>query len=668
MKYFIRSERPAGRALDLDKELNAEQRAVVLAGGGPMLVIAGAGSGKTRALTYRVARLLADGVAPDRLLLCTFTNRAAREMLRRVEELCGVDTRGLHSGTFHHVGNLLVRRYHDRLGLPSGYGILDREDARDLLGHCIGAEGNELLSRQRLPQPRVLASLLSRAINSDVGLADAVARYSPRFADVGSTIVRIADRLAQRKAAMGMVDFDDLLVLWKTLFVEHEDVARELRDRFEHVLCDEYQDTSHLQGELCDLCAAGHRNLMVVGDDAQSIYSFRGADFRNILEFPKRYPDATVYRLETNYRSSPEVLELANRSITHNRAQHPKVLRAVRPAAERPALIPLADVYQQAEFVAQRLLELHQAEAVPLREIAVLYRNHAHALELQVELTRRKIPYVVRSGLRFFEQAHVKDVVSYLRVSVNPQDELAWMRILRLYHGVGEKTARRIVEQCLRAGVHAADAVASLLEAGQLPGPARESTRSLQGLLARLREPPHEPATQIARVVEGHYGDYAAGAFPNPEQRVEDLTQLAEYAARFPDAPSFLAELSLVAGVAAEAVVPGEPPEEHLTLSTIHQAKGLEWTSVFLLWLAEGRFPSAQALRSPEEEEEERRLFYVAVTRSRRYLYLCHPRWADDNRGLRTILRPSRFLTEIDSAEPPYERWEIAAAEPTQPA
>jgi DNA helicase-2/ATP-dependent DNA helicase PcrA len=662
VKYVIRSSRPAGRALDLDKELNAEQRAVVLAGAGPILVIAGAGSGKTRALTYRVARLLADGVPADRLLLCTFTNRAAREMLRRVEELCGVDTRALHSGTFHHVANLLLRRYHDRLGLPAGFGILDREDARDLLGACVEAEGVKLLSQRRLPQPRVLASLLSRAVNSDVGMADAVTRYAPRFADVGDVVVRVVDRFAARKAAMGMVDFDDLLVLWRALLVEHADVATELRDRFEHVLCDEYQDVSRLQGELCDLCAAGHRNLMVVGDDAQSIYSFRGADFRNILEFPTRYPDATVHKLETNYRSSPEVLELANRSITHNRAQHPKALRAVRPSAERPALVPLADVYQQAEFVAQRLLELHQAEGVPLREIAVLYRNHAHALELQVELTRRKVPYVVRSGLRFFEQAHIKDVVSYLRVSVNPQDELAWTRVLKLYHGVGEKTAARIALHARRAGVHAADAVQSLLEAGQLPGPARESTRSLQALLGRLREPPNDPAAQIARVVAGHYGDYAAGAFPNAEARVEDLTQLADYAARFPDAPAFLAELSLVAGVAAEAVVPGEPPEEHLTLSTIHQAKGLEWTCVFLLWLADGRFPSAQALRAPEEEEEERRLFYVAVTRSRRHLYLCHPRWADDSRGLRTILRPSRFVTEVDSAEPPYERWEIATA------
>ncbi|MBI5480813.1 MAG: ATP-dependent helicase, partial [Deltaproteobacteria bacterium] len=395
MKYTLQTRRSPGRPLDLDKELNPEQRAVVLAGGGPMLVIAGAGSGKTRALTYRVARLLADGVPADRLLLCTFTNRAAREMLRRVEELCGVDTRALFSGTFHHVANLLLRRYHDRLGLPEGFGILDREDARDLLGACLEAEGSPLLSQKRLPQPRVLASLLSRAVNSDVGVADAVNRHAPRFADVADVIARIVDRFAARKAAMGMVDFDDLLLLWKTLLVEHADVATELRDRFQHVLCDEYQDTSRLQGELCDLCAAGHCNLMVVGDDAQSIYSFRGADFRNILEFPARYPDAAVHKLETNYRSSPEVLELANRSITHNRAQHPKVLKAVRPPAERPALVPLADVYQQAEFVAQRLLELHQAEGVPLREIAVLYRNHAHALELQVELTRRKIPYVV---------------------------------------------------------------------------------------------------------------------------------------------------------------------------------------------------------------------------------------------------------------------------------
>jgi DNA helicase-2/ATP-dependent DNA helicase PcrA len=487
-----------------------------------------------------------------------------------------------------------------------------------------------------------------------------VARDAPRFAEVTDTITRVADRFAARKAAMGMVDFDDLLLLWKGLMVEHADAAAELREQFEHVLCDEYQDTSRLQGELVDLAAAGHRNLMVVGDDAQSIYSFRGADFRNILEFPARYPDARIYKLETNYRSTPEIIRLANESIRHNTAQHPKELRAVCPPGEIPAVVPLADVSQQAEFVAQRLLELHQREGVPLREIAVLYRNHAHALELQVELTRRRIPYVVRSGLRFFEQAHIKDVIAYLRVLTNPQDGLAWRRLLKLYSGIGERSARRVIERAERAGAPAERLLAEV--APELPGNARAPAARLAALFARMQEPPADAAAQIARVVEGHYGEYAAAAFPNADARVEDLKQLADYASRFPDVPGFLADLSLVAGVAAEAVMPGEPPEEHLTLSTIHQAKGLEWSAVFVLWLADGRFPHLQALRTPADEEEERRLFYVAVTRTRRNLFLCWPRWAEDTRGLRTILRPSRFITELDGPAPPFERWEIETA------
>ncbi|HEY3360213.1 MAG TPA: ATP-dependent helicase [Polyangia bacterium] len=657
VKYVVRSARPPGRPLDLEAELNPEQRAVVVAEGGPMLVIAGAGSGKTRALTYRVAWLLAHGVRPDRLLLCTFTNRAAREMLRRVEALTGVETRALFAGTFHHVAHRLLRQYRDRVGLPAGFGILDREDARELLAACLAEEG---VRDQRLPQPKVLMALLSRAINSSMSVADAVAHDAPRFVEAAAAIARVADCFAARKAAMGMVDFDDLLLLWKALLVDHPDAAAELRTRFEHVLCDEYQDTSRIQGELVDLCAAGHRNLMVVGDDAQSIYSFRGADFRNILEFPARYPDARVYKLETSYRSTPEIIALANQCIAHNAAQHPKVLRPVCAPGDPPAVVPLADVYQQAEFVAQRLLELHQLEGVPLREIAVLYRNHAHALELQVELTRRKIPYVVRSGLRFFEQAHIKDVVAYLRVLANARDGLAWSRVLKLYGGVGARSARRVADGAARQDGPADLVLAAL--APELPGSARAPVGRLAALLARLREPPEGPAAAIARVVAGHYAEYAAGAFPNADARLEDLRQLADYAARFADVPAFLADLSLVAGIAAETVLQGEPPEEHLTLSTIHQAKGLEWTAVFVLWLADGRFPNLQALRTQEEEEEERRLFYVAVTRTRRHLFLCYPQRAEDARGLRTILRPSRFITELDGPAPPFERWAIETA------
>ena len=660
MKYVVHSARPPGRSLDLDADLNPEQRAVATAPGGPMLVIAGAGSGKTRALTYRVAWLLTQGVRAERLLLCTFTNRAAREMVRRVEAFCGIETKPLFAGTFHHVAHRLVRLYHSRLGLPDRLGILDREDARELLGACIADEGAAVLREQRLPQPKVLQSLLTRAVNTGVPLADVVAREASRFAPLGDVITRIADRFAARKASMGMVDFDDLLLLWKRLLVEEADVGRELMDRFEHVLCDEYQDTSQIQGELVDLAAQGHRNVMVVGDDAQSIYSFRGADFRNILEFPRRYPDARLYKLETNYRSTPEVLRLANLSIAHNRTQHAKVLRPVAQSGEMPAVVPTEDVYQQAEFVAQRLLEAHQVDGLPLGEIAVLYRNHAHALEVQVELARRKIPYLVRSGLRFFEQAHIKDVVAFLRVLTNPQDDLAWRRVLRLYSGIGERSARRLAEHAARRPVDAERLLADF--ATELPPRARPPASRLGALLACLREAPSDPATEIGRVVEGHYADYAASAFPNADARVEDLRQLAEYAGRFPDVPAFLAELSLVGGVAAEAAMPGEPPEEHVTLSTIHQAKGLEWTCVFVLWLCDGRFPHVQALRSPEDEEEERRLFHVAVTRARRLLFLCHPKWSEDARGLRTILRPSRFLTEVDGPTSPFERWEIETA------
>jgi DNA helicase-2/ATP-dependent DNA helicase PcrA len=661
VKCVLHTTRPPGRTLELEADLNPEQRAVVTAPEGPMLVIAGAGSGKTRALTYRVAWLLQQGVPPDRLLLCTFTNRAGREMVRRIQDLCGIETRSLFAGTFHHVAHRLVRRHHGRLGLPEGFRILDREDARELLRDCLVDEGSTVLREQRLPQPKVLQSLLSRALNSGVPLGEMIAREAPRLADTHEILLRVANRFAGRKATMGMLDFDDLLLLWKALLTEHAEVGAELRDRFQYVLCDEYQDTSRLQGELVDLTAEGHRNLMVVGDDAQSIYSFRGADFRNILDFPRRHPDARICRLETNYRSTPEVLNLANLSILHNTRQHPKILRAACASGEMPAVVPVEDVYQQAEFVAQRLLELHQVEGMPLGDIAILYRNHAHALELQVELTRRKIPYQVRSGLRFFEQAHIKDVVAYLRAVTNPQDGLAWSRMLRLYAGIGDRSARRVVERAARTTLSAERLLHELMS--ELPSSARPPASLLAELLGRMQDEPSDAASVIARVLDGHYADYAVTAFPNANARLEDLKQLAEYAGRFANLPAFLAELSLVASVATESVSPGESPEERVTLSTIHQAKGLEWSCVFVIWLSEGRFPHVQSLRTPggDDEEEERRLFHVAVTRARRHLHLCHPQWVEDARGLRAMLRASRFIRELDGANAPFDRWEIRA-------
>ncbi|MCK5796112.1 MAG: ATP-dependent helicase [Deltaproteobacteria bacterium] len=661
-RYVLRNSPRSASVLDLEGALNASQRAAVLGGRGPHLIIAGAGSGKTRTLTYRAAHLIAQGLDPQHLLLCTFTNRAAKEMVRRLQDLLGIELRPPWAGTFHHIANRALRRWGRRLGLDEDYSILDSEDAKELMASCLAEEGTKLKQR-RYPQPKVLLHLWSMAINRRVSIDEAIRVEAPRFYDLAGEIEAIGQRYQGRKLQLDLVDYDDLLTHFHTLLVEHDDAAEELKAGFHHVLVDEYQDTNRLQGEIVDLCAETHGNLTVVGDDAQSIYAFRGAHVANILDFPKRYPNAQIFKLERNYRSTPEILALANRSIQNNVDQFPKRLEATRPPGMTPVLLPLADTFQQAEFVAQRVLELHQEEDIPLGQMAVLYRAHAHSVELQVQLTQRQIPYVVRSGLRFFEQAHIKDVVAYLRIVHNPGDALAWQRVLKTWSGVGRKSAEHVLAQTL-TGSRPLGAAALLAEetlAKRLPATARPAVARLGVLLKSLEA--RAPLSQLIRqILDGHYTSYAQAAYPNADTRVEDLLQLADYAKRYDDLERFLSDLALVSGMAAEAVGDGDAPDDTLTLSTIHQAKGLEWRTVFILNLAEGRFPQGMAVRTRHETEEERRLFYVAATRAKDQLYLCHPRFEEPDRGPRRLLRLSRFVEELGNDGPaPYERWEIVA-------
>ncbi|MFO7562558.1 MAG: ATP-dependent helicase [Enhygromyxa sp.] len=674
VKYVLKSAAPAKPSFNLARELNPQQRAVVEAPPGEILVLAGAGTGKTRTLTYRVARLVAGGCPPEQIMLVTFTNRAAREMVSRVENLLGVDMRRSAAGTFHHVGNRILRRHGEALGLGSEFGILDPEDARDLMGSVITELGMPVLTSKRFPNPKILTAIASQATGMLGTVAAVVERRYLKFLDMLEPIERVIAGYHQRKRRLNCVDFDDLLALWLELLRDpkHAAIAERLRSGWRHLLVDEYQDINSLQGALIDEMAAEHRSLTCVGDDAQSIYAFRGADFAQIHDFRIRHRDAVVLPLTINYRSTPEILALANRSIAVNRLQHPKQLTAVRSAGVLPALIPLRDTMQQAELVAQRVLELHHEQNIPLRKMAALYRNHAHSLELQVELTRRNIPFAVRSGLRFFEQAHIKDVVAYLRARENPRDALAWLRLLRLWPGIGNRTAEHVAAvlsgELDEHGVRVAEPVApsapipELLarEAERARGRAKGALEELARLFARLDET-HErsPSAAIRLIVESHYRDYAERTFTNADARNEDLDNLARFAERWTDPGEFLGELALIQGVAGENVVVGDEPDDKFVLSTIHQAKGLEWPIVFVLCLAEGRFPTAQSLRSASELEEERRLFYVAVTRAEDELYLLYPTIEEGRDGPSKILRPSRFVAEIEHKPAVFERWEI---------
>ncbi|HCF61206.1 MAG TPA: ATP-dependent DNA helicase, partial [Myxococcales bacterium] len=629
-KYTLQSSSPAPvLRIDYPSHLNAEQLAVVEAPAGPALVIAGAGSGKTRTLTYRVARLLETGTPPEAILLLTFTNKAAREMLKRVAELCGTlaDVRRIAGGTFHHVAFAILREHASALGYGESFTLIDREDARDLMSACVADLGLSAGPR-RFPKAEVMVDIVSTAVNTERSFEEVVADKRPQFVALSEKIAKVANRYAERKQQMQVMDFDDLLLCWKLLLSERPEVRTRLQERFRAILVDEYQDTNRLQGDIVDLLAAGHRNLTVVGDDAQSIYSFRGADFTNIIEFPARYPGCGVYRLTENYRSTPEILALANESIANNRRQFQKELFSRRPSGPRPALVPLRDVFQQAEFIAQRILELRD-EGIPLKEQAVLYRAHHHSMEIQLELSRRGIPFIVRSGVRFLEQAHIKDVLAYLKFVHNPMDELALKRVLKLYPGIGGGIADDVWTALVRLGettspLQALERPEVLLE---LPKKAHAGYGRAAETLLEIAQPKYQgaPGEMILKVLEGGYEDYLRAEYLNGEVRADDIRQMAEYAGGFQTVHEFLSEVTLLAEFQAEDVVEGAEPDEYVTLSSVHQSKGLEWRAIFVAWLADGRFPLAAALRHPDEEEEERRLFYVAATRARDELWLTYP-------------------------------------------
>jgi DNA helicase-2/ATP-dependent DNA helicase PcrA len=589
-RTFSLSPARARTALGLDADLNEQQRAVVTAAGGPMLVIAGAGSGKTRALTYRLARLLASGVDPGRVLLATFTNRAAREMVHRVELLVEHDARRLWAGTFHHVANRLLREHGSALGLGPEFTILDREDAGDLVGTCVTECGVRVTGR-RFPKRQLLLSMASRVANTLVPLAEVVAAHHPTFNARLDDIAAVLDRYEARKRERQLLDYDDLLTWWRRLLEEHPAVRGRLAERFLHILVDEYQDTNAVQGRIVDLLAAAHRNVCVVGDDSQSIYSFRGADFGNMLGFRRRYPDAAEYRLEVNYRSTPEILDFANASIARNRLRLPKTLRAMRPGGLRPALVPCGDHLVQSRFIAEYILHLLD-EGRALTDIAVLYRSHWHAIEIQLELQRRDIPFTVRGGLRFFEQAHIKDVLAFLRLRHNGHDELAWQRVLRLVPRIGGTLAGRVWERIAGAD-QPLDAALRPDAAACLPAGARGSFARMQSVLGGLAAL-DDPAAMLTSVSEGFYDDHLGSRYENAAARQQDIRGVADFAAQYRTVEAFLSDVALAGDFSGETCVDGPEEQLFVTLSTVHQAKGLEWPVVLVPWVCDGRFPTDQ--------------------------------------------------------------------------
>jgi DNA helicase-2/ATP-dependent DNA helicase PcrA len=672
-----RAPRSTSIHIDYAAELNEQQLAAVTAPPGPLLVIAGAGSGKTRTLTYRVAYLLENGIDPRNILLLTFTNKAARQMLDRVANLLPVDASGLWGGTFHSVGNRILRRHGSALGYSSGFTIMDREDQKDLINTVVASAGIDP-KEIRFPKGDVLAEIFSFVVNTEKPVEELLAEKFPYFLPLLDKIRDVHGRYEKKKKTTNSLDFDDLLEKTLSMFQQHESIAEFYRRQFQFILVDEYQDTNKIQADLIDLLAREHRNVMVVGDDAQSIYSWRGANFQNILEFPKRYPDAQVFKIEMNYRSVPEILEVANAAIAANVQQFRKQLSATRQSnAVKPALVALNDGAEQAQFVAQRILELRD-EDVDLSDIAVLYRAHYHAIELQLELSRRGIPYQITSGIRFFEQAHIKDVTSFIRFIANPRDEVAFNRMVKLLPGIGNRTAENLwrawegglavteiadpgrEEGSAPAGVIAPDDnFGERLLAMNVPAKSKKSWTQLAHTLDEIAPggQPNPPSEMIRSVVEAIYDDYAKVNFPNYELRREDLDQLAVFARQFKDVHEFLSQLALISNVDAEAAPNQTSDKEAVNLSTVHQAKGLEFHTVFVIWLTDGMFPSSRSLDTRDALEEERRLFYVSITRARDELYLTFPHIRLSGGYGDVFQRPSRFLKEIPNRL--VEDWQV---------
>ncbi|MDQ3023216.1 MAG: ATP-dependent helicase [bacterium] len=707
-------------------ELNEQQLAAVTAPDGPVLVLAGAGSGKTRVITYRAAFLISDrGIKPAQIMLATFTNKAARNMLARVEDVVGGAAREITGGTFHHIANLLLRRFGRLLGYDPSFTILDETDARQVMKLSRGDSGVDTAERA-FPSDRLLVDIASSMVNSNLDLETLLAKRYPHLMDQFTPIQKVLIDYHTRKAASNQMDFDDMLVNFYRLLAEHAEAREQLAARYRHILVDEYQDVNHLQAAIVKALFMGEqsvqsarvvparpltelqtfdevdllppigsepqpvlhgadalnfandagragatptptgRGLFVVGDDAQSIYSFRGADFENIRSFPYAFAGAQVYKLEVNYRSTPEILTLANAVLHEGDPMFRKELRPVRPSVElKPLLLACRDTREQAEFVAEQLMKLREDEDLEWKQMAVLYRAHSNRLETELELTKRGIPFVVRGGLRFFEQAHIKDLVSYLVLLANGRDELAWNRVLLMTQRVGPRTVALVLSR-IRRVAETESPLGRFINNGiidEVKGQGKPMLRGLQDFLRTLsaaNDNNSTPSALIGMILDGRYQQYMELTYENWRQRLDDIEQLQVFAARFDTLLSLLAEVGLASGYSTPDLVSEDYDREEgaVTLSTVHQAKGLEWRAVILISVSDEVIPHRMSLNDPNGEDEERRLLYVAVTRAEEILFLSYPVLTETRDFQRIVNRPSRFIASL-----PKETYEEAVLE-----
>ena len=647
-KYVLKKQNSqTDYKISYEKDLNPSQLDAVKTKDGAVLVIAGAGSGKTKTLTYRVARLIESGINPENILLLTFTKKAADEMLNRAVMILDSRCEKVAGGTFHSFSNFILRKYSNLLELRNNFTIIDRADAEDVVNH-IRAQVVEK-QEKRFPRKGTILDIYSKAINKNM-MAEAVieSEYN-QFAHCVEKINEISKRYVLYKRENSLLDYDDLLLYLRILLQSNDEVRKKLSNQYKYIMIDEYQDTNALQADIIRLLASEHNNVMAVGDDSQSIYSFRGANFRNILDFPAIFKDTKIIKLEQNYRSSQNILKLTNKIIDRAKEKYTKNLFSDIDNPEKPALICTNDMQTEAEFVAQRVLEL-QEDDISLNDIAVLCRSARMTYNLEIELAKRAIPYKKYGGLKFIETAHVKDVIAHLRVVLNPNDIISINRILLLLNGVGAQTAMKLLPVVAKENLDT--------EKVMLPSKSSGSIKKLFNTVAQQRQYLLKPSVIVDNIL-AYYEPILVEKYDDYQKRLKDLEHFRYLSEQYGNLEDFLSDLALEPpDTSVSEVEDGAQKDECLTLSTIHSAKGLEWKAVFIIGAVDGRFPSVYSFNSEEELDEELRLMYVATTRAKTHLYITYPIDMFDHATGMVLSKPSRFLDGID--EEILERWILA--------
>ena len=624
--------------------LNDAQARAASHRGGPLLIVAGAGTGKTRTLVHRVAHLIESGAQPERILLLTFTRRSAQEMLARLERLVGSEGRAVHGGTFHATAHRLLRRFGPQAGIAADFTIMDQGDAEDLM-QLSRAQLGFADKKRRFPKKETLHHVYSRHVNTEIPVAALLSAEYPQFVEHDDAFHKIFADYTSRKQDRNLVDYDDLLLFWAMLVGDQSSgLGITIAGLYDHLLVDEYQDTNVLQARILKGMAGAHGSITAVGDDAQSIYSFRGATIRNIIDLPQQFLGTTVVALEQNYRSTQPILDVTNTLISRAEVRYTKNLHTRRMGGDKPWLVTAHDEQAQTRFVVDRILELHE-EGIPLREMAVLFRAGYMSADLEIELAARRVPFEKWGGIKFLEASHVKDVLSFLRVLENPRDEVSWYRLLLLLPGIGDTTARHAIEH-LQAAAWSLAAFASFAA----PPRARAAHGAIAMLLAALRQATPEGDGSLAREVAAIrrvYDNILRERYDRVEPRLADLDQLQTIAGGYPTRAAFLNALALEPPQSTQELGFGSDSEDDvLVLSTAHSAKGREWDAVFVIWAVDGWIPLARSLGDEEQVDEERRLLYVAMTRARNHLAVTYPlNVYDSRRGANySIDQVSRFL------------------------